>query len=370
MTGDRWPGSWCDIHRDHIADNLRRALDLVPAGRRFCAVLKADAYGHGIATVVPLMRAQGVGCIGVTSNPEARAVRQAGFDGTLIRLRAATPDEVDDAAETGIEEQVGSPDAARHLAARARAGRPVRAHLALNAMGMSRDGLEIETDAGRQACREILKRLHGHIVGICTHYPCNAPRTLRPAAELFQRHAAWALDQGGLRRDRVTVHAGSSLTLVSDVAVDTDMYRCGAILYGILKPEWGFRATMALRARVVSIGEYPAGSTVGYDRACRLTRPSRLACLSVGYANGVRRVSANTGVVRIGDGLAPIMGKISMNTVVVDVTGLPGIGVGAVATLYDDDPDVGPAQAERQYQTIIADLCAEWGARNPRVVTG
>ena len=108
MTLESYPGSWCEIHLDRISHNLELTRGLVPSGRKFCAVLKADAYGHGIAQVVPLLLAQGVTCIGITSNAEACTVRDAGFEGTLIRLRAATPDEIDNALDAQIEEQVSS----------------------------------------------------------------------------------------------------------------------------------------------------------------------------------------------------------------------------------------------------------------------
>ena len=146
MTLDGYPGSWCEIHGDRIARNLSLAQGLVPAGRKFCAVLKADAYGHGIEEVVPLLREKGVTCVGITSNSEARVVRDAGFDGTLIRLRASTPEEIDDALPAVVEEQVSSLEVAEKLSALKSGGRLVRAHLAVNALGMSRDGIELSTD--------------------------------------------------------------------------------------------------------------------------------------------------------------------------------------------------------------------------------
>lgn len=369
MTSNSYPGSWCEIHLDRISRNLALALALVPSGRRLCAVLKADAYGHGIAQVVPLMQAQGITCIGITSNAEARAVRAAGYDGALIRLRAATPDEIDDALDAQVEEQVSSLAIARKLGALSGAGHRVRAHLALNAMGMSRDGLEIATEEGRSVCRSVLKALGKEIVGICTHFPCNAPESLRCNAELFQRQVAWVIENSVLERADILVHAGSSLTLVSDQPVETDMYRCGAILYGILKPEWGFRTTMDLKARVVSVGDYPQGAPVGYDRASRLASDRRLACLSIGYANGFRRDTHPDAAVVLGNRRAPVLGKISMNTLVVDVTDIAGVKAGDEAMIFGGvaDTKTSLAAAEQQFGTIMADLYADWGMRNARI---
>jgi len=369
MTTDSCPGSWCEIHLDRISRNLELALGLVPSGRRFCAVLKADAYGHGILQLVPLIQAQGVSCIGITTNAEARAVRDAGFDGTLIRLRAATPLEIENALESKIEEQVGSLEVAEKLQALKALGHTVRAHLALNALGMSRDGLEISTEQGRATCRSILNLMTADIVGICSHFSCNAPQDLRKSSAMFQEQVSWIFANSTLERSDVLVHAGSSLTLVSDQAVETDMYRCGAILYGILKPEWGFQTTMDLKARVVSLGDYPKGASVGYDRACRLESDRRLACLSIGYANGFRRDSHANSAVVFGNSLAPVLGKISMNTLVVDVTGLDGVHVGDEAVVFGgiEDARASVTAIEQQFHTIMADLYTDWGLRNPRI---
>lgn len=370
MTEPACPDAWCEVHRDRISRNIEIALARVPKGRRFCAVLKADAYGHGISTVVPLVQRHGIDWIAITSNAEARAVRKSGFNGTVMRLRAATPAEVDTALPLRIEEQVGTVAAAEKLHALKETGAPIRAHLSLNAMGMSREGLEIATDQGRQVCRVILDRLGDSITGICTHFPSNTPAELRQSAALFQDHAAWALAQGNMARDDILVHAGSSLTLVSDEPVETDMYRCGALLYGILKPDWGFQTTMSLKTRIVSIGNYPAGATIGYDRTCVLDRPRRLACLSIGYANGLRRDAHNTGTVLIRGHETPVLGRISMNTTVADVTGLDGIAVGDEAVIFGGTRNTRTslAQAEVQFGTIMADLYTDWGNRNHRIV--
>lgn len=370
MTSDRCPGSWCEIHLDRISRNLKLTLGLIPPGRRICAVLKADAYGHGIGQVVPLMQAQGVTCIGITSNAEAFAVRDAGFDGTIIRVRAATPDEIENGLEARVEEQVSSLAIAEKMRALKLMGHKVRAHLALNALGMSRDGLEISTDEGRSTCRSILNLLAGDIVGICTHFPCNAPGNLRSSANLFQDHVSWVIENSTLERSDVLVHAGSSLTLVSDEPVETDMYRCGAILYGILKPELGFQTTMVLKARVVSVGDYPKGASVGYDRACRLDKDRKLACLSIGYANGFRRGTGADAAVVLGGCLAPVLGKISMNTLAIDVTDVDGIQIGDEAIVFGgiEDTKGSIAATEQQFRTIMADLYADWGMRNARIL--
>lgn len=362
--------AWCEIRQDRISSNLALALALVPEGTRFCAVLKADAYGHGICQVAPLVQEQDVGHIGITTNGEARAVREAGFRGSLIRLRAATIAEMDDAIDDCVEEQVGSLQAAEQLETLIKAGRyKMGAHLSLNAKGMSRDGLEISTAAGKEICQRIIEQLSNRIVGICSHFPSNELEQLRQSSTLFQQQAAWVLAHSDLRREELLIHAGSSLTLVSDEHIQTDMYRCGAILYGILKPELGFRPTMELKARVVSLGDYPMGTTVGYDRSKLLEQDGRLACISIGYANGFRRNGYERSTVAINDSLCPVVGKISMNTIVADVTDMKDVAVGDEVIIFGGERSntIKRGSAEHQFETIMADLYADWGLRNPRL---
>ncbi len=370
MNAGLCPASWCTIHRDRISKNLELALGLVPAGRKFCAVLKADAYGHGIAQVVPLVREQGVTCIGITSNAEARSVRDAGFSGTLIRLRTATAEEIGGALSDRVEEQVASVATARLIRDYLDTNRyRGRVHLSLNASGMSRDALEVSMGPGQDTCRLILDVLGADIGGICTHFPSNEPNELIQSSELFQQQVSWVLENSDLQRKDVRVHAGSSLTLVSGVDVETDMYRCGAILYGILKPELGFRSTMDLGARVVSLQDYPKGASVGYDRASHLDQDRRLACISIGYENGFSRIAHGNCAVSIGNALAPVVGKISMNAIVADVTDIARVQVGDKVSVFGevDGALISSQMAEAQFQTILADLFTDWGLRNHRI---
>ena len=362
--------SWCTVHRDRISKNLELALGLVPDGRRFCAVLKADAYGHGIAQVLPLLREQGVSTIGFTSNAEAHAIRKAGFDGTLIRLRSASPQEINEALDYQVEEQVATTATARQLRGLRDAGRyRSGVHLALNVEGMSRDALEISTARGQDICREILEILPDGIRGICSHFPSNEPDQLRESSDRFQQQADWVFENSDLKRSETLVHAGSSLTLISEVDVETDLYRCGAILYGILRPDLGFRPTMDLKARVISLQDYPRGMSVGYDRAGRLERDCRLACISIGYENGFRRIAQDSSVVAVRDRLVPVLGKISMNAIVADVTGITDVAVGDTVGVFGEGEgaSIMPKVAESQFRTIMAELYTDWGQRNPRI---
>jgi len=364
------PSSWCEINLERVSRNIELTLGLLPACAAFCAVMKADAYGHGIHRIVPLLLEQGISCIGITSNAEARAVRDAGFSDTLIRLRAATPQEVEAALPDCVEEQVGSLAAARHLCGLRENGQVHSGvHLALNAGGMSRDGLDISTQSGQLECREILDQIGDSIVAISTHFPSNEPAPLKQSSELFRQQVEWIFDNSDLNRTDILIHAGSTLTLLSGAPIETDMYRCGAVLYGFLEPQLGFRPTMELKAQVVHLGIYPKGATVGYDCDFSLDADRRLACISIGYAAGYSRIAQDRGAVLIRGKRVPVLGKVSMNSIVADVTDIADVQVGDTATVFGADAaeTITTTTAVEQFHTILPDLYSDWGMRNPRV---
>lgn len=370
MDDQSLDGSWCEISLPQIASNLTRVLRRLTQGTRLCAVVKADAYGHGIENVVPLLIAQGITHIGISSNSEARAVRDVGFEGSILRLRTAAPQEVEIAMDYRVEEMVGTVEGLQSLVEILGEEALPKLHISLNANGMSRDGLELSTVSGREACAEILDLAARHVVGLCTHFPSNDPKDLTDSSARFQDDLSLIFANSSLRREDVIVHGGSTLTLASEQDPNTDMMRCGAILYGIAGPRPEFQPTLTLKSRVTSVGDYPKGSTIGYDRTACLSHDGVLASISLGYANGYCRQLAGRGEVLIRGHRLPVMGKISMNTIVVDVTTLPDVTIGdeVVAFGRQGDERIGDREIERLSGTIMADLFSDWGQRNPRVI--
>jgi alanine racemase len=370
MLIDTVHASWCEVFPERIAQNLRLALGLLPEGAQFLAVLKADAYGHSIDRVVPILSEHGIKYVGITSNSEARAVRAAGFTGAILRIRTATHQEIEAALPDQVQEQISTLYAAQIMDELAHNGAKIAGlHLSLNAGGMSRDGLELATTEGQNVCLEILNLIGPHIVGICSHFPSNISQELASSNQQFQKDVDWIFARSGLHRADVKVHAGSSLSLVSEQKVTTDLFRCGAILYGILKQDLGFQPTMELKSRVTNLTIYPKGSTIGYDRATILQDDRRLANISIGYANGIRRDFFSQSAVLIRGRKLPILGKISMNTFTADVTDLPEVAVGDEVVVFGQQGAacIDIKTMELQADTIIADVFSDWGQRNHRI---
>lgn len=371
MTGAGAEPAWVEIDTGRIAQNYRAARSYLPPGTGFCAVLKADAYGHGIANVLPVLMARGVEAVGIISNAEARTVRACGFTGRVMRLRPPSLEEAEAALPLNVEELIGGIEAARALAALgARAGRVPRVHLALNAGGMGREGLELDQPGGRAEGQAVVGLEGIEIAGLMTHFPSNVPDDLGPSLRRFEEDVRAIVALGQLDAERLLIHGGSSLTLVSGVRTRFDMMRCGAALYGIVGPRSEFAYTMALKSRVTALPRFPAGLSVGYDRSVHLTRPSLLANVSVGYANGYRRQFASGGAGLVRGQRLPVLGKISMNACVLDATDAASLAVGDEVVLFgpQNAAEITCAETEAVSGTIIADLMVEWGALNAKVV--
>ncbi|WP_438405721.1 alanine racemase, partial [Aeromonas hydrophila] len=139
---------------------------------QICAIMKADAYGHGIDLLVPSVVKANIPCIGIASNEEARVAREKGFTGRLMRVRAATPDEVEQALPYKMEELIGSLVSAQGIADIAqRHHTTIPVHIALNSAGMSRNGIDLRLADAKQDALAMLKLKGITPVGIMTHFP-------------------------------------------------------------------------------------------------------------------------------------------------------------------------------------------------------
>jgi len=364
--------AWLEIDATAFEKNLRTVQVLVGDQVQVCAVLKADAYGHGIALLTPSLVSLGVPYAGITSNSEAGSLRAHGFKGKIMRLRAATLGEVEAALPFDVEELVGNRAVAEAMAGLARSqGRRIRYHLALNSAGMSRNGIELKTPEGRADALALLKLSELHLVGIMTHFPVEDAAEMRKALVVFNADVAWVLREGGLNRSALLVHAANSFATLEVPESRLDLVRVGGALYGDTIPErTEYGRVMAFKSRVAAVNQYPAGNTVSYDRTFTLKRDSRLANLPVGYSDGYRRVFSNQGHVLIRGRRCPIVGRVTMNTIMVDVTDVPEVAAGDEAVLFGRQGDAAITQAELEKSagTILVDLYTVWGNSNPKIL--
>ncbi|MDH4612140.1 alanine racemase [Pseudomonas sp. BN102] len=364
--------AWVEINKAAFEHNIRTLQAELDGKSKLCAVLKADAYGHGIGLLMPSVIALDVPCVAIASNEEARVVRASGFKGELVRVRTGTLAELEEALQYEVEELVGNADFARQAAAIAeRHGRTLRVHLALNSSGMSRNGVEMNTEQGRQDALAIVRQQGLKVVALMTHYAVEDKDDVRKGLAAFNQQADWLIREAGMDRSRLTLHTANSFATLEVPEARLDMVRTGGALFGDTVPaRTEYKRVMQFKSHVASVNSYPAGNSVGYDRTFTLGRDSRLANITVGYSDGYRRVFTNKGHVLIQGHRVPVVGKVSMNTLMVDVTDFPGVKAGDEVVLFGKQGASEIAQSEMEdiNGALLADLYTVWGSANPKIL--
>ncbi|MDO5505422.1 MAG: alanine racemase [Pseudoxanthomonas suwonensis] len=361
--------AWIEVDPAVLDRNLGRIRTMLAGGTRLCAVMKADAYGCGIDLVMENIIRAGITDVAIATNEEAESARRHGYRGRLLRVRPATPEELADAVALDVEELVGDLDAARLVARIAGRRKPVPVHLALDAGGMSRNGLDLGSVHGRREAQALVATPGLRLVGLMTHFPMEERADCLGMLEVFRSQADWLFANTALRRQDVLLHAANSWATQQLPEAHLDMVRVGGALYGYgSTPKPPFEHAIAFKTRVASVNDYPAGRTVGYDRTHVLRRDALLANLTVGYADGYRRAFSDKGHVLVRGRRAPVVGRVSMNTTMVDVTDIPGVVAGDEVVLFgrQGGDTITQQEIEELTGTILADQYTVWGYANPR----
>lgn len=363
--------AWLEIDTAAFAHNIRTVRQQLADTTTLCAVLKADAYGHGLALLMPTVIAEGISCIGVTSNQELRAVRQAGFSARLMRLRSASPTEIADAMPYDVEELAGNLQLARQMDEISRRhDRQLKVHLALNSAGMSRNGLELSTSQGMDDALAITGLASLKIVGIMTHFPVEDRADVITGLKTFNTHADQLITKAGLDRTTLTLHAANSFATLQVPRSHLDAVRPGGLLFGdVPKGHEQYRRVMQFKSRVAAVNSFAKNSTVGYNRTHTLQRDSRLANIPVGYSDGYSVSLSNKAQVLIRGQKVPVLGRTSMNTIMVDVTDVAGVTPDDEVVLFGQQGEATITQAEMEeaHGALLADLYTIWGNSNPKM---
>ena len=363
--------AWIEISRSALDYNVKKVQALLGNKSLMCAVLKGDAYGHDLSLVAPVMIENNVQCIGLTNNQEFEQVRALGFKGRLMRVRNATEQEMAQASIYDVEELIGNLDMAQHLNAIAlKQNKIIPIHLALNSAGMSRNGLEVSNAQGLNDAKLISELPQLKIVGIMSHYPEEDEMQIRKDLAKFNQQSKQVLAVTGLKREDVILHVANTYATITVPESWLDMVRVGGIFYGDTVATNDYKRVMTFKSNIAAVNHYPKGNTVGYDRTYTLKRDSVLANIPVGYADGYRRVFSNAGHVLINGQKVPVLGKTSMNTVMVDITDLKQVKPGDEVVFFGKQgkAEITAEEVEDISGALFTEMSILWGATNPRVL--
>jgi alanine racemase len=374
--------SWVEVDLAALAGNVRAFRERLGPRCALAAVVKSNAYGHGVEHVAPVALAAGATQLAVVNLAEGLEVRAlAGEDVPVLVLGHVPPGGLEQAVSADLELTVYEDELLRALeAAATRVGRPARVHLKLET-GTHRQGLPLE--ALTPLARRIAASPWLELQGLTTHFADIEDTTDHGFAvdqiDRF-REAATRLAAENLRPRALHTACSAAAILFADTHLD--IARVGIGLYGL----WPSRETMiSARERglggldlrpalswkcvIAQVKEVPAGSYVGYGRTWRATRPSRIAVLPVGYYEGYDRALSGRAHVLVHGRRAPVAGRICMNMFMADVTDVPAARAGDVAVLIgaSGDERVRAEDLARWADTIHYEITSRINPAVPRV---
>jgi alanine racemase len=354
--------------------NLRRVRDAAGPAASVVPMLKANAYGLGVEAVLRMVRAElspdELHAVGVAAVAEGEQLRELGWTGRVVVFAPAPPAEFPRAAAAGLTLALSDTESVRRWAAAARdAGRRLAFHAEIDT-GMGRAGFPWEGAAQwgaevRAAAGDLLEW-----DGCFTHFHSADEPELAPtdAQQRLFLQALEALPDGAPRR---VAHSANSAAALRRNGFGMDLVRPGIFLYGgSAGPGAVPEPVASLRARIALVKEVPAGWSCGYGATYTARRPERWGTLAIGYGDGVRRaLSPGGGEALVRGHRVPVIGRISMDMTVVDLTEVPEAGVGDAATLVgrDGGEQILLDEVAAKCGTISYEILTGLGARLPRV---
>ncbi|MDP3177561.1 MAG: alanine racemase [Spirochaetaceae bacterium] len=361
--------AWAEVDLSAIAHNARQFTACIGPSCALCAVVKADGYGHGAVAAARAALDAGASYLAVAIASEGIELRAAGFSERLLVMGRTFKEQAARAAGHGLDLAVGSEEEARYLSdAGVETGTRVSAHLKIDT-GMRRLGVPW---TGAVALARRIASLPGlRLEGAFSHFASADDADLSFAREQLSRflEAVASIEEAGLALS--LRHIANSAGALALPEARLDMVRVGIALYGLApSPEIcglaDLRPAMRLAARVSALRDVAAGETVGYSRAWKAPRASRIATIPLGYADGWPRALSGRLPVAFAGGRAPIVGKICMDQFMVDATGLDSLRSGDEVTLFGRG---GPSADEvaAALGTINYEVVCMIGKRVPRV---
>lgn len=371
--------TWAEISLDVLRENFRAIQQHVGADVAICAVVKADAYGHGVVECARALESAGAPWLGVTDAAEGMVLRSAGLKARILLMTGMWRGEEDLIVSHHLTPTVWEP---WHIQLLEKAARKQNAllpvHLKLDT-GMNRLG------ASKDAWPDVVDALAGcqhlRLEGVSTHFATvlNSQKTSQQLA-LFEEGLA-ALHAKGLWP--ALIHMANSAGIAGRPETWKTMVRPGIALYGYSLPDYSqhageeqpadivpaVRPVLAWKTRVIALKEVAAGQAIGYGGTFVAQEPCRIAVLPVGYADGFHRLLSNRGRVIVRGEYAPVAGRVSMDLTTSDVSHIPGVEVGDEVVILGESKgkSIDAREHARLCDTIPYEILCSLSERVPRM---
>lgn len=366
--------TWAEISLPALRHNFLTIRKYIPPETKIMAVVKADAYGHGAIECARELESAGADWFCVALVEEAVQLRRTGIQKPILCVGGFWRGQSEIIIEQRLTPVIFQLEAAQELDARARAaGRRTPYHLKIDT-GLGRLGIPL---AEVPDFVRALKRLDFlAFEGILTHFADADGETTEYTdgqIDAFEKALAIVRNEGF---DPTIRHLASSAGLHAYPASHGTLVRTGASLYGLSRDvltkriaPLDVRPVMSLHSRIIQLKTVPAGATLGYGRTFKAAHASRIATIPIGYADGWPRALSNLGRVIVAGSFAPIVGRISMDLTMIDVTGIPDVALGEETMLIGESAGnrILIEEMAEQVGTISYEAATGITARVPRV---
>lgn len=339
------PDLQAHIFSQDLLDNVRKLKSLCPATTKFCAVVKANAYGHGIGEIVNILLAGGVDAFAVATLYEAMHIAPMIENRPVMILEPLNPsqsvEEIQLCARRGFDCVLASRDSMKYVRQALSSTRhTLKIHLNVET-GMGRCG--IMPDLAVQLLEEIDDCPNTQLAGVYTHLATADEEDLSYAYEQLDNFERF-LNEHKLKERDILIHAANSAATIKIPQAHYDMVRCGISMYGYYSrpmnnPPVQLNPVLKLQAPISQIKTVPAGHSISYGQSFTPDRDTTCGIVPLGYADGYRRCFSNTAHMKIGDTAVPVIGRVCMDQVILDVTDIPGIQLGQIVTVLDNRHD-------------------------------
>ncbi|MBP1572409.1 MAG: alanine racemase [Oscillospiraceae bacterium] len=370
--------AWAEIHLDAIAHNYKAYKELIGDGTEIMCVVKADCYGHCDRAIVPYLENElGVRKFAVSNIEEAQRLRDSGVKGDILILGYTPPEAARRLFELDIIQAVTELPYAKELCGFLGDGEKLRVHVAIDT-GMTRIGIHSESiDEIASDMLSILSMPALSVEGMFTHL-CVADSDDEGDVEYTKAQIEKLMSVVDKLKERgqtiPCVHYLNSAAGVYHDRTRSDLARLGIILYGLmpnasLPVPIKLESALSLKARVAQVKEIKAGECVSYGRTFVAPRDMKLATIAIGYADGYSRLLSGKGEILINGKRAKIAGRVCMDQLMCDVTGID-VKANDIATLIGKDGDdcITADELAAIYGTIGYEVVCGISKRVPRVI--
>ena len=380
---DKFPNrSWAEIDLDVVAENMKEIRRVTKRHTKIMAVVKADAYGHGAIETARVLLDNGADKLAVSMLDEALELRKSGINVPILILGHTDPRRIYELIENDIEQAVYSLEYAKAISKKAVIlERTARIHIKYDT-GMNRLGF-LEGESSVEAILAISKLPGIEIEGMFSHFAMSDTDDDEYTKKQFDCFMRMVRE---LEKNDLTIptkHICNSAGIIRFPSMHLDMVRAGLIVYGMMPqgcPEpytdFEIRPAMTLKSSVVHVKEIPVGETISYGRHFKTERPSTIATIAIGYADGYLRRLSNRAEVLIHGCRAPVVGNICMDMCMVDVTDFPDkpkVGDEVVLfgkqTYHGTTAEITVEEISDLLETINYEVTCLVGKRIPRVYT-